>query len=90
MITGVGIIGELLEVAFGMLRRASRENAEVLLAILTTIEQIAQNAQQPEVRAELLQQVQLLEAESRASAAIDRDRERISQRCTELADLLLS
>ena len=41
-----------------------------------------------QVRAELLQQVQLLEAESRASAAIDRDRERISQRCTELADRL--
>jgi len=60
---------------------------QVLLAILNTIEQIAQNAQQSEVRADLLQ---LLEAESRASAAIDRDRERISQRCTELADLLLS
>jgi uncharacterized membrane protein len=83
-------IGELLGAAFGMLRRASRENAEVLLAILTTIEQIAQNAQQSEVRAELLQQVQLVEAESRASAAIDRDLERISRRCTELADLLLS
>jgi hypothetical protein len=43
-----------------------------------------------EVRAELLQQVRLLEAESRASVAIDRDRERICQRCMELADLLLS
>jgi hypothetical protein len=43
-----------------------------------------------EVRAELLQQVQLLEAESRASAAIDWERERISQRRTELADSLLS
>jgi hypothetical protein len=41
-----------------------------------------------EVRAELLQQVRLLEAESRASVAIDRDRERICQRCMELVDLL--
>ncbi len=43
-----------------------------------------------EVRAELLQQLRLLEAESRAGAAVVWDRERISRRCTELADLLLS
>jgi uncharacterized membrane protein len=83
-------MGELLEAAFGMLRRASRDNAQVLLAMLTAIEQIAQNAPQLEVRADLLQQVRLVEAESRASAAIDRDRERVCQRCTELANLLLS
>jgi uncharacterized membrane protein len=77
-----------MRIAFGMSRRVSRENAEVLSAILATIEQIAQNAQQPEVRAELLQQVRLVEAESRTGAAIDWDRERIFQRCTELADLL--
>jgi uncharacterized membrane protein len=82
-------IGELLEAALGMLRRASRDNAQVLLAMLTSIEQIAQHAQRPEVRAELLQQVRLVEAESRASTAIDRDRERVCQRCTELADQLL-
>ena len=83
-------VGELLEAGFGILRRASRDNAQVLLAIRTAIEQIAHNAQQPEVRAELRQQVRLVEAESRASAAVDWDRERIHQRCTELADLLLS
>jgi uncharacterized membrane protein len=82
-------LGELLEAAFGMLRRASRENAQVLLDILTAIEQIAQHAQQPEVRAELLRQVRLVETESRASAAVEWDRERIRQRCTELAELLL-
>jgi len=82
-------MGELLEAAFDMFRRASRENAKVLQALLTAIEQIAQNARQPEVRAELLQQVRLVEAEGRAGASIDWDREQISQRCTELADLLL-
>jgi uncharacterized membrane protein len=81
-------LGELLEAAFGMLRRASRDNAQVLLAILTAIEQIAQKAERPEAKAELLKQVRLVEAESRASAAVDWDRERIGQRCAELADLL--
>ena len=79
---------ELLESAFGMLRRVGRENAEVLGAILTAIEQIAQKTQQLKARAELLEQVQLVEAENHASKSVDWDRERIHQRCTNLVELL--
>jgi uncharacterized membrane protein len=76
---------ELLESAFSMLRRVNRENAEVLGAILTSIDQISQHSRQPEAKAELLAQVRLVEAEILSSQAVNWDRERIQQRSRELA-----
>ena len=80
--------GELLDAAFNMIRRASRENADVLLSLLDAIETIAAKSN-AERRAELLRHVRLVEAESQASASADWDRERVSCRCTKLADRLL-
>ena len=79
---------ELLSGAFDMLRHASCDNASVLLHMLEVIDAIGQEADSPKSRQELLRHVSLIQTESQAGAIIDRDRERISQRCTELADLL--
>ena len=81
---------ELLSGAFDMLRHASCDNASVLLHMLEVIDAIGQEADSPKSRQELLRHVSLIQVESQAGAIIDRDRERISQRCTELADLLQS
>jgi uncharacterized membrane protein len=81
---------ELLSGAFDMLRHASCDNASVLLHMLEVIDAIGQEADSPKSRQELLRHVSLIQLESQAGAIIDRDRERISQRCTELADLLQS
>jgi uncharacterized membrane protein len=79
---------ELLDTAFNMIRHASNENAEVLLAMLQTIETIAGRAAQPELRTELLRHVKLVEAESAASRMINWDKERIALRCAGLISLL--
>jgi uncharacterized membrane protein len=70
-----------------LIRRASRENPDVLLSLLEAIETIATKSS-AERKAELLRHVRLVEAESQASASADWDRERVSRRCTELADRL--
>jgi uncharacterized membrane protein len=80
--------GELLDAAFNMLRRASRENPDVLLSLLAAVETIAAKSS-AERKAELLRHVRLVDAESQASAAAAWDRERVQQRCTELAARLL-
>jgi uncharacterized membrane protein len=80
--------GELLDAAFNMIRRASRENADVLLGLLDAIETIAAKSS-AERQAELLRHVRLVEAENQASASADWDRERVSCRCTKLAERLL-
>jgi uncharacterized membrane protein len=79
---------ELLDCAFDMLRHASCDNASVLLHMLDVIDSIAQQVVSAKARQELLRHVSLIQAESKAGAIIDWDRERINQRCTELADLL--
>jgi uncharacterized membrane protein len=79
---------ELLYAAFNMIRRASRENPDVLLSLLDAIETIGRKSG-PERKAELLRHVRLVEAESRASTAADWDRERVGRRCTQLADSLV-
>jgi uncharacterized membrane protein len=79
---------ELVDAAFNMIRRASRENPDVLLSLLDAIETIGRKSG-PERKAELLRHVRLVEAESRASTAADWDRERVCRRCTQLADSLV-
>jgi len=81
---------ELLSDAFDMLRHASCDNASVLLHMLDVIDAISQQANSTEARLELLRHVNLIQKERKAGAIIDSDRERISQRCTELTDQLRS
>ncbi len=76
--------GELLEAAFGMLRRVSRDNAQVMLHMLDTIALLGQKAALPERRAELARQAQLIEAESDAGSNIAWDKERVRRRCAEV------
>jgi len=80
--------GGLLDGAFNMIRRASRDNANVLLRLLDAIERIGAKSSTADQRAELLRQVRLVEAESQAGSSIDWDRERVSRRCAELAAAL--
>lgn len=75
------MVDELLDAAFSILRHASCDNASVLLHILTTIEQISQEAAVPAARAALMRHVQLIAAESTAGALIVEDRQRIQQLC---------
>lgn len=79
---------DLLDAAFNMLRRASRETPDVLLSMLGAMDVIARKMLAPDERAALLQHVNLVEAESDASAAIAWDRERVRQRCQTLRTLL--
>jgi uncharacterized membrane protein len=76
--------GELLEAAFGMLRRACRDNASVLLCMLDTIALLGRKTALPERRAELTRQAQLIEAESDAGSNIAWDKERVRLRCADL------
>jgi len=68
---------ELLSAAFDMLRHASCDNAAVLLHMLDVIGAIGQEAQSPEARHLLHRHVSLIQAESRAGALIEADRQRI-------------
>jgi len=84
---------ELLSAAFDMLRHCSSDNAAVLLHMLDVIETISREAGSSEAhsleeRRELLRHVNLVQIESEAGGLIEVDRERISRRCLELADLL--
>jgi len=81
---------ELLSGAFDMLRHASYDNANVLLHMLEVIEAIGQKSNSPKERQELLRHARLIQVESQAGALIEQDRERISQRCTELTEQLRS
>jgi uncharacterized membrane protein len=76
--------GELLEAAFGMLRRVSRDNAQVTLHMLDTIALLGQKAGLPERRADLARQARLIEAESEAGSNIAWDQERVRRRCAEV------
>jgi uncharacterized membrane protein len=80
--------GELLDVAFNMLRRVSSNYPDVLLAILKTIETIGARTPRAAARAELLRHVELVKAECRASALIDWDKQRVIRRCGQLAAAL--
>ena len=75
------MVDKLLDAAFSILRHASCDNASVLLHMLTTIEQISQEAAVPAARAALMRHVQLIAAESTAGALIVEDRQRIQQLC---------
>lgn len=77
-------LSDLLRAAFDLLRRASRETPEVLLSMLTAIEQIGRTAYSDEYRAELRRHVALVKAESEASSSIAWDKERVERRCDEL------
>jgi uncharacterized membrane protein len=74
-------LAELLQAAFDMLRHASCDNANVLLAILDAIDDIGQEAKSQQARLELLRHVRLVQAEAQAGALIESDRERIYLRC---------
>jgi uncharacterized membrane protein len=76
---------ELLDAAFNLIRHASRDNVEVLLAVLKAIETIANRMTRAESLAELLRHVRLVEAECQAGRGIDWDKERIRQRCAGVA-----
>jgi uncharacterized membrane protein len=81
---------ELLDCAFDMLRHASCDNASVLLHILKVIDAIGRETNLSQARQELLRHVNLIQLESKAGAIIEVDRERITQRCIELAGLFQS
>jgi uncharacterized membrane protein len=75
--------GELMDAAFNMIRRAGRDNADVLRSMLDAIDTIAAKAS-AERQAELLRHVRLVEAEVQANSSIDWDQERVSRRSAEL------
>ena len=75
---------ELLDAAFNMIRRAARDNSEVLLCMLNTIGTLSLKAPLPEQRSELARHARLIEMENQAGSAVLPDRERISRRCAEL------
>ena len=77
---------ELIDGAFDMLRHASCNNATVLMHMLGVIDAICKGSCTPENHQELLRQVRLIEEESRAGDIIDTDRERITNRCSELIE----
>lgn len=79
---------ELLDAAFNMLRRASRENPDVLVSMLSVLDAINSRPLTPDDRAALLQQVGLIHAESEASAAIEFDKARVRRRCDALRMVL--
>jgi hypothetical protein len=65
---------ELFSAAFDMLRRASCDNASVLLHMLQVIDTMSQEAKSLETRQKLLRHVSLIQAESQACALIEKDR----------------
>jgi uncharacterized membrane protein len=79
---------ELLNAAFNMLRRASRENPDVLMSMLDVLDTTFRKPLTTDERAALLQQVDLIEAESEASAAIEFDKARVRRRCDALRAVL--
>ena len=76
---------ELLDAGFNLIRRASRENPDVLLAIVGALENISQHCMTPEQRGHVLRHTQLVEQESEVSSAIDWDKRRVRERCAALA-----
>jgi len=80
--------GGLLDGAFNMIRHASRDHADVLLSLLAAIGRVAARSSTADQRSELLRQVRLVEAESRAGSSIAWDQERVGRRCAELAEML--
>jgi uncharacterized membrane protein len=81
---------ELLDNAFTMVRHASCDNASVLLHMLTVIDAIGTQVDSSKLCHALARHVNLIQAESKAGSIIESDREQISQRCKELADLFQS
>jgi uncharacterized membrane protein len=80
---------ELLTSAFAMLRHCSSDNASVLLHMLEVIDDLSEQAGAPEARQDLLCQVNLIQAESRAGELIEQDRQLI-QRAGEALQMKLS
>ena len=78
---------DLLDAAFNLIRRASRENPDVLLRLLDAIGEIGKESA-PHRRVELLRHVNLVADENRANSAIAWDKERVQRRCAELATQL--
>ena len=67
----------LLSAAFDMLRHAGCDNATVLLHMLEVIDSISRETASPEARRKLSRHVSLIQAESRAGALIEDDRQLI-------------
>lgn len=67
----------LLGAAFGMLRHASCDNANVLLHMLEVIDAIGRETTAPAARQELLRHASLIQAESEAGDLIEQDRQAI-------------
>lgn len=78
----------LLDAAFNLVRRASRENPDVLLAMLDALETVGENCTRAQDRADVLRHVNLVADESRASASIESDKARVQKRYGELTALL--
>jgi uncharacterized membrane protein len=79
---------ELLDAAFNMIRRAARDNSEVLLCMLNTIGALALKSPPSEQRSELARHARLIELENLAGSAVQPDKERVSRRCAELLTAL--
>lgn len=84
LVADVVVFSELLSAAFDMLRRVSRDNAKVLLAMLNAIDEIGQSATSEQVREDLRRYVGLVLAESEAGALIAWDKALVEQRCQTL------
>ena len=75
---------DLLNEAFNMIRHASANNTEVLMAMLSTIETIGDRVTRPETMAELICHAGRVDAECQAGNCIVWDKEQVSRRCAEV------
>jgi uncharacterized membrane protein len=79
-------LSELFSAAFDMLRHVSCDNALVLLRMLDAIETIGQKTVREDQRRALMQQVDLVLAESENSQLVSSDKAAIKLRCENILD----
>lgn len=80
-------LGELLDSAFNMLRRVSRESPDVLLAIINTLDVIGQACRKEDERAQIVRHIELVKVEGNLSAAGVWDKERMNRRSSKLISI---
>lgn len=87
IITPVGLT-ELLDTTFNILRHTCRDNVEVMLTMLNTLETISIKGVLPSQKAELIRCARLFEQECLQGNAIQWDKQRFSESCDRLVKKL--
>jgi uncharacterized membrane protein len=79
---------QVLDAALNMIRQASRNNPEVLLRMLDSLEEVGKRTRSPDKLVEILRHVNLVRDENQAGSAVAGDKQRVDRRCVELAAIL--